>query len=418
MKRRHRLAALLMSAALLLSACGQTDCIEVKDTTDISFSWWGKDVRHSYTVNALKQFIQLNPGISVQPEYCEFDAFQKRMDAEFAAHDECDVMQINYDWLYRYSPDGTGFYDLYNLADHIDLSNFTDKQLSYGVINGKLMGISNALNCETCYYDKGMYDKYGLELPETWDDIFHAAAVMSADGLYPLQLNRKASWMMCIAHQEQLSGRRCFNEDGSVGFAKSDFVQMIEFYQQLVDSKVTKFFNNVNSLDLVNGICAGMVCWISDAGSFCQPAVNDGRNIVVGDYIIEPGCAIMGWYAKPTSVYCIRRDTKYPEAAAALVDFLLNSSEMAKLQGTEKGIPLSKSMLEVLEADDMLHGLPTDANNKLLSNPQVKRVSPYLEIVSLVNSFETAVTRVLYDGWDPVNAADGLMQTAYLVAGK
>ncbi len=398
---RKSVLALALSASLLLASCTETDAVPVKHSVALSVSWWGRDVRHSYTISALNEFSKLNPDIELSTEFAEFDPFLKQMDVEFATHHECDVMMINYDWLFRYSPDGTGFYDLGQLADEIDLSTFTAEQLSYGIVDGKLNAISNALNCETCYYNADLYKRYGLGLPSSWDDLFKAAELMRGDGIYPIELNRKASWMAAIAHEEQRTGIRCFDDNNKLGFTAENFANVVSFYRDLVEKNVTKYMNEIGTQDFTRGISAGAMVWISDAGYFCEPAIKSGHKIEVGDYLRIPGSEILGWYAKPTSMYCIRRDTKSPKEAAKLVDFLINSEEMALLQGTEKGIPMSKSMLEVLESNDLLHGIQFDSNKKLLSTIEIKRVSPYLENIGLVEAFERSARAVLYEGEDP-----------------
>lgn len=418
MRLRKSICSVALASVLCLSACGEADVIDIKGGERISFSWWGKDVRHSYTLSAINDFVTLNPEIDVMTEYSEFDAFQKRMDVVFAAHNECDVMQINYDWMFRYSPDGTGFYDLNELSDYIDLSNYTEDQLSFGMVNGKLNGLPNALNTETCYYNKDIYNRYGLELPKTWDDLFAAAKLMREDGIYPTELSKKASWMMCIAYEEQVSGKQCFDSEGNVGFSENNFADMIRFYKRLIDEKVTKYYNEINKHDFPEGISAGIVCWISDASYYCDPVRQSGKQIVVGDYTRLEGSKLSGWYAKPTSLYCIRRDTDNLTASARFVDFLVNSEEMAFKQGVEKGIPLSKAMLEVLEANDQLTGIQNEANNKMKSSDSIGRISPLLENKQLVAVFEDAVKGVLYDGDDIDEHARQLLEAAEELAGK
>lgn len=412
MKLKKTAAALMIAAAVSLSACGEKNVMNIRNTVNISFSWWGKDLRHSYTISAIKDFVQQNPDIDVKTEYSEFEAFQDRMDIVYSAHNECDVMQINYDWLFRFSPDGSGFYDMNELGDYIDFSNFSEDSLSYGMINGKLNGISNALNTETCYYNKGLYESYGLELPVSFDDLFEAAKVMSADGVYPIELSKKASWMMCIAYEEQTTGKKCFEGTEKVGFTKDDFADVIRFYKRLVEEKVTKYYPEIDKYDFQNQISAGTVCWISDAGYYCDPLIKTGMDIVVGDYLRQPGSKLSGWYAKPTSLYCIRRDTKNPEAAAKLVNFLVNSQEMASLQGLEKGIPLSSAMLEVLEAENLLKGIQVKANDKLVASDSIERISPYLESTDIISVFEEAVKSVLFEDGD----IDGYAEKLYSAA--
>ena len=260
MKLRKAAAAAALAAVMCLTSCGEQEVTDIGGGGNISFSWWGKDIRHSYTVSAIKDFVTQNPEIDVMTEYGEFDAFQNRMDVVYSAHNECDVMQINYDWLYRFSPDGKGFYDLNELSDYIDLDNFTQEQLSYGMINGRLNGISNALNTETCFYNKEIYDRYGLPLPTDWDGLFEAAELMSADGIYPLELSRKAAWLSIIAYEEQLSGRQMFDSSGALGFTQENFADMINFYKRLLEGKVTKFYKDDNKYDFANGVWGGYMC--------------------------------------------------------------------------------------------------------------------------------------------------------------
>lgn len=391
----------LSAAAVCLVSCGENTAEIIAPSTKIYFSWWGKDVRNDYTISAIAEFEKQNPSTDVVPEYSEWTGFQKRMDVEMAFHNEADVMQINYDWLNKYSPDGEGFYDLYELSDSIALDNFTQEQLEYGVINGKLNGIPTALNAETFYYNKTIYDKYGLSLPKTWDDIFKAAEVMSKDGVFPLEINLKPMWLLTVAHTEQLTGRKILTDDGELAYEAEDIALMLEFYKSLIDNKVSKPIDEIEKNDFKSGSTAGVVYWISDAEYYCTPVIENGYVVEVGEYPVMEDAKLYGWYAKPTSLYCIRKDTMNPKEAAKLVDFLLNSEEMAQAQGLEKGIPLSTSILEVLESKDMLKGIQFEANQKMTDNSsKLDCINPDLENSDLIDAFKAAFDEVYYNKAD------------------
>lgn len=391
----------LSAAAVCLVSCGENTAEIIAPSTKIYFSWWGKDVRNDYTISAIAEFEKQNPSTDVVPEYSEWTGFQKRMDVEMAFHNEADVMQINYDWLNKYSPDGEGFYDLYELSDSIALDNFTQEQLEYGVINGKLNGIPTALNAETFYYNKTIYDKYGLSLPKTWDDIFKAAEVMSKDGVFPLEINLKPMWLLTVAHTEQLTGRKILTDDGELAYEAEDIALMLEFYKSLIDNKVSKPIDEIEKNDFKSGSTAGVVYWISDAEYYCTPVIENGYVVEVGEYPVMEDAKLYGWYAKPTSLYCIRKDTMDPKEAAKLVDFLLNSEEMAQAQGLEKGIPLSTSILEVLESKDMLKGIQFEANQKMTDNSsKLDCINSNLENSDLIDAFKAAFDEVYYNKAD------------------
>lgn len=412
MRKRSILLSVLASAAVALSSCGESDLILAEESVKVSFSWWGKDLRNNYTITALKSFSKLNPDIDVKADFSELEASQNREFVKHSSNEESDVMQIYYEWLYRFSRDGEAFYDLNKLSDIIDLTTFSEDELSYGTVNGKLVGLPVTLNAETFYYNKSIYDSFGLPIPSKWSDVFKAAEVMSKEGIYPLEMDKTSAWLSCIAHQEQICNKHSYDQDGNLRFSEEDFASMLTFYKSLIDGKVIKHYGEADKTSFQNGTSAGAVYWISNAGYYCQPLINKGVKVVIGDYLSGGDSLILGWHAKPTALYCIKSSTEHPTEAAKLVDFLVNSQEMAHLQGTEKGIPLSRAMLEVLESERSLSGIQFEANNKLKSTKRIDRISPFLEDPDLIDAFDSAINSMLYEGKAPEELAQSVYKAA------
>lgn len=399
-------------AALMLVSCGSSELIPADSDVTITFSWWCNGTTNNYTDIAVEQFVRMNPDIDVFSDFDEPDTYRNRMLVSYAAGKAPDVMQMRYDWMCRLAAGGEGFYDLSELSEHIDLSTYSANQLSYGTVNGKLIGIPIALDVETFFYNRDIYDSYGLSLPEKWNDVFRAASVMSKDGVYPIEMDKTAAWLACVAYREQNKGLRCFDSSGRLRFDRNDFSEMLIFYRSLIDEKVMKHYSERDDADLENGVSAGVLCWISESEERCQPMMRKGYSLSIGSYLNTSGSIISGWYAKPTGLYCIKRDTKHPTEAAKLVDFLINSQEMAQLQGTDKGIPLSRAMLEVLEADEALSGLQYQANNRLQRSNLIDSISPCQEDSALIDAFDSAVQQMLYDDADPYELAWELYKAA------
>lgn len=401
MKRRIKRAAAAATAAVMLIMCSCSPAdqhFEHNDRIKLSFSWWGKDVRHEYTTEAIEVFEEQNEDVLVYPRYAEWAGFKDRMDSKIRSHSEADVMQVNFGWLYEYTKEGYEFYDLGKLSDTINLFSFDSSVLEYGMIDGKLCGIPISMNAQTVYVNKTLFDKYSLPMPTTWDDYFKAAEVMNKDGIYVLRLSPSSAWHLCIAYTEQKTGKRMLDEKGSLGFDEADFEVMFDFYKQLVDKGVTKIIDDRDRKDFEDGKAAGTVMWISDAAYYVAPCRDKGNEIAVADYPVIQGAAVYGWYAKPTSLYCISGHTKHPEEAAKLVEFLLSSQEMAKLRGLENGVPASKSSLEVLEANDMIDGIQIEADEmRKTHTPNIKLLSPYTETAEFISGFDELSGKV-FDG--------------------
>ena len=398
MKRRAFLP-LLVIAALLLSACGsQAVLTSTFEQVDISLSWWGTDVRNEYTLTAVKEFERLHPEINVVCHYSDWSGYQKRSDAQMASDTESDVMQINYAWIQQYSPNGDEYYDINELSDYIDLSNFSQEELDYGMQNGKLNAIPIALNTQTVYINKTIYEDYGLDVPATWDDLFEAAKVMNGE-VYPIAMVAKSLWIYSIAYAEQKTGKQFMNLDGSVNFDAEDIQVMIDFYCRMINEKVMPQPEYYDRLKVASGEYAGILAWVSDATNHCGKAIENGYEIIVADYTVSDSAQVGdGWYAKPATMYAISRDTEYPMESAMLLDFLLNSEEMAKLQGVEKGVPVSAAARACLEENDMLNGIQYEAFLKMNEYTEdIAVVSPYLENDSMIDAFRAACNAVLYE---------------------
>ncbi len=396
MKHRLFLAA-AVSAVFALSGCGSKPIITSKDVqTEITLSWWGNDERNEYTIEAVKIFERLHPDIKVNCNYSEWSGYQARFNVQMASNTEADVMQINYAWVQQFSPEGDGFYDLNKLSDTVDLTNFTEDELNYGMKNGRLNAVPIALNTQTVYINKTVYDKYGLSTPKTWDDIFAAAKVMNGEA-YPISMTSKSSWFYIVSYAEQVTGKQFMTLDGKLNFTADDIRIMLDFYKQLINEKVMPQVEYFDRLNIDSGQYGGCVAWLSDASGYCGTAEENGFEYIVEDYPVIDGKEL-SWYAKPATMYAISRNTSYPEESAILLDFLLNSPEMAELQGIEKGIPLSDSAQEYLSENDMLTGLQYDAFLKMADySESLSVISPYFENTDLIDEFRDGCNSVLYD---------------------
>lgn len=404
-------AALSVAAALLFSSC-QTESIITtnNEQIEISFSWWGNDARNEYTIKAIQEFERLNPDIKVRCIYSEWSGFQTRNNVQMASHTEADVMQINYAWIEQYSPDGMGYYDISELSSFVDLTNFSENEINFGMKNGRLNALPIALNTQTVYVNKTLYDEYGLSVPKSWDDIFKAAEAMNGEH-YPLTMNNKATLFALVAFAEQQSGNEFIKSDGTLGFTSEDFKTMLEFYSELINKKVmpqTEYFERIR---LDNGEYAGTVAWLSDASSYMGGAVKAGNEVVIADYLESDSAVELGWYTKPATMYAISANTDYPEESAKLLDFLLNSEEMADFQGVEKGIPLSKSARAYLEQTGKLTGLQYDAFLKMNEfSDKMTIISPYMENTDILEHVQQSCNSVYYGKTTSDEEAKTLME--------
>ena len=129
-RRNFLLATGAVGAAGLLAACGGSsasstassaasseapaasadDSLALSDgPVNLSISWWGGDSRHEAYQNAIKEFESEHSNISIEPTFAAWSGWEEKMAAAFIAGNAQDVCQVNWNWLYNYSADGSKF---------------------------------------------------------------------------------------------------------------------------------------------------------------------------------------------------------------------------------------------------------------------------------------------------------------------
>ena len=415
--RKHSLFNTTLTITLsasLLTGCSVSNKTTVNESTEsaqISFSWWGNDPRHLYTMEGVDSFMSAHPDIEVDYRYGIWNGFETRNKVYMNSHTASDVMQINYNWLSQYSPDGNGYYDLYQLTDYIDLSGFTQDDLSFGEVAGKLNALPIAYNSAVIYYNEDIFKNYNLPLPKTWDDLFEVAKIMSLDGIYPIGAVKKHIFLMVIANFEQTHNKSAFSSDGICQLTTEDMVYMLDFYKSLIDQKVILPVDSFDRNKLSTGELAGSIFWISDVSNYCSSIESHGTPIL-GEYLnTATDAPLKGWFKKPATMYAISNTTDYPEASATLLNFLINDAEMATLQGTEKGIPVSSHALSAIESAGLLTGYSVEANTQMIEAGDALHILlPVLEDEEVIEIFKSESDAYIYNKCTAEEAANNILK--------
>jgi oligogalacturonide transport system substrate-binding protein len=172
---------------------------------------------------------------------------------------------------------------------------------------------------------------------------------------------------------------------------------MLDFYSEMVECKVFPAIEKFDRLNVDNESYAGAIACVSDAINYFGPLIEKGEEIVPAPYPHDDSHKSGdGWYAKPASLYAMSKDTDHPEEAAMLLDFLVNSEEMALLQGVEKGVPLSTKARDTLDKNDMLKGLQYDASLVMENNENLSKMNAYIEDSDMIDIFVAECDNVIF----------------------
>lgn len=394
------------------------------DKVTLRFEWWGGDDRHQATLKAIKKFEEKYPYITINGEYAGFDGMQEKVNTQMAGHTAPDIVQINYDWLASLSKNGKGFYDLNSLKDIIDLSQWDEGTLKFGMRNNVLNAIAVSTTGRSAFYNKTTFDKVGVSIPKSWDDLIAAGKKFQSynKDYYPTDLDTGSgftSFFTVMAYEQQKTGKEFLNQKGEIGFTVDEFKDALDFYMALEKAHVTRtqkqIQNDAGQTPLyqtdkfISGKVAGMLEWSSSVGKFDKVLKDKKNKLVLGDLPTLSGAKNAGWFVKPSLLIAINGETKYPKQSALFLNWLLNDPEAATILGTSRGIPSSKAALAALEKsnsklkDDLAYQA-TEQINKC--NPVLE--SPYMDNSEIKKAYITAIQSVSYGSADTQKAAQTL----------
>lgn len=377
---------------------------------DLRMSWWGGNGRHQVTLKAIEEFQIQNPDIKVKAEYTGWEGHLSRLTTQIAGGTEPDVMQTNWNWLPIFSKTGDGFYDLNQVKEIIDLSQFDPKELQTTTVDGKLNGIPISVTARVFYFNDETWKKAGIDYPKNWDELLAAGKTFESKlgkQYYPVVLEHQDTLALLNSYMIQKYNIPAVDEQSrKFSYSKAQWEEFFHMYKKLVDSHVmpdTKYyasFGKTNMYEMkpwILGEWAGTYMWNSTIAKYSDNLKPPAR-LVLGHYPMLEGATDAGLFFKPAQMLSIGKSSKNPQAAAKLINFLLNSNEGVDTLGLERGVPLSKAAVQRLTDTGVIkESDPAVAGLRLAQSlPAKLSVSPYFDDPQIVEQFKTALQYIDY----------------------
>ena len=410
-----KLIACLLALVMAVAAVGAM-------AEGLTFSWWGGDARHEATQKAVEAFTAAT-GIQVTNTYSAWSGWEDKMSQYFASDSAFDVNQVNWNWIFSFV-DGEGkskFYDINQVADIIDLTQFDEGALAQCTVNGELLAVPVSMTGRIFYWNKTTFEKAGLETPKTLADLMAAGPIFAeklGDDCYPLALGSYDKMILMVHYLECKYGKD-WVVDGKLNYTKDEIIEGFAFIQSLEDAHVipsseTLTGDGADSLDKnpkwMEGKYAGIWEWDSSASKFSS-ALNEGQEFIVGDYFTDIG-EYQGGFTKVSMAMCIANTAADKKLAASLIEYLLNSEEGARLMNSQRGIPLSKKANELCLAEGLLNAKVAEANSKVMAWCK-NALDPQFEAAALKNSdgvYADAFEGLSYGDYSIEEAAEALIE--------
>ena len=359
--------ALATGAALALAGCAgggagstgdATPTFDPDEKVTLDLAFWGNDVRAALYDEAIAAFNEEYPNITVRPTFLPFPDFWEKRQTEAAGGGLPDVMQFDYSYLRQYSENNLLLdLDPY-LGNIIETDPLPQNILDIGVVNDTTFGIPTSTNAWGLFTNPVLLEKAGVAEFEggSWDDYteWMGEVTDGSDGTF-WGGSDFSGRIQNFELQLRSEGKDLFSEDGEPGFDEErltkfweqgqDIRDGIGIPQQRIEEVTPKggFDSALTASELTwdnfgAGYLAGLGEGYTELGLVAPPVTKEGAKDL---------------YLKPSMLHTISAKTEHPEAAAALVNFLVNSPKSGEIFGTNRGLPASETALEAAELDPL-----------------------------------------------------------------
>jgi oligogalacturonide transport system substrate-binding protein len=399
---------LITTAALSALATGL-------QAAELRMSWWGGDSRHVATQEALEA-CGAKHGHTIKPEFTGWQGHQEKVTTQIAGGTEADIMQVNWPWLPLFSADGEGFVDLREYSEIIDLSQYDEETLKGGEMNGKLNGVPLSTTGRVFMFNKSVFDEAGLPVPSTWEELIAAAPVFKeklGENHYPFEASTLNALLIVSLATTQMTGKDLIDpETMQVAWTEEELAAGIQFYLDLVEQGVIRSWKQAagagnieiyESRAWAEGDVAGTYEWDSTYDKNADPLGEAGDLVATQPLMLE-SAQTQGMYKKPSMVFSISKNSENPEAAAQIINCLLNEPEGIEALGDTRGIPASKVALKTLNDLGVINP-NLAAAHEIVTSGEGPAVSPLNEHPEVRSIFEDNLEGVAYEMMSPEEGA-------------
>ncbi len=348
-----KLAAVVASTAVMLSlaACTSSEGDGNSDEPiELRMAWWGDDVRHEITNSALDKFEDLNPGITVVRDFSGFDGYLDKITTQYTGGNSPDVFQFYNEVLVEFASRG----QLSDLSESVSQDGWDADLLQVSTVDGELAAMPFGLSTQGFIFDTTSIEALGLTAPTgdySWDDLADfAAEVRSASGGSLAGVTDLSHGYQVFEVWAKQRGEDFMDADG-LAFKEKTLADFWQYWADLRASggattpDITSEYQGTPYDAVVAGVAASTFLFTNQYDGV------QGRSPNVISLERFPGEGDeAGQYMRTAMNLVISKQSKHQEAAAKLVDFLLNNEEANTILGLNRGFPANANVIEAASA--------------------------------------------------------------------
>ncbi len=341
----------LIAAVVLFAAWGVA---AAQDPVTIRFTWWGNPDRDARTNQMVQLFMEAHPWITVVTEPTVFDGYFDKLATSTAAGDAPDVITMGGTYPTEYGAAGQ-LLDLTTVADAVGLGNYDPAAYSSATLGGAVYGLPTGGNARGLLINLDLFEQAGVAVPDdstwTWQDFVDIAGQLSAnlpDGVYGVD------WRLDI--KEEFAAQRgpeMFLPSGGIGVSVETMTDLFQIPLDLLanggmpsaEETVELLNTQAERTYFGQGKAAMMFAYSNNVQEFADRL---GQRVNIIKIPGESQYASPGLQVLPSQYFTVYARSRAPEAAAMLVNWLLNEPEPAKIILGNRGLSFNPEIAAVV----------------------------------------------------------------------
>ncbi len=334
------------------SGAGEAAAPAAPAEEEITITFWhiyGPEMAgaNSWFKDMIAAFEEEHPNIHIEEEITPNDPYKVKLKTAIAAGEAADAFMVySGGWAEPYAKEGA----ILPLDKYLDEDGWRDQWISGGLDqmtwDGKTYGVTTVLRTVHIWYNKEVFDKYGLEPPETMAELKEIIKTLRDNGVTPFALGNKERWQGNFWASylfARVGGYEAWHNAVTrqgQGWADPSHVEALTLLQELVKmGAFTEGTNGVGAMDVNNSFFTGEAAMILNGTFFVDQVKSlapEGfleNNLGYFNFpVIEGGKgSVKDYHGGVGSAFVINSKSEHPDEVAAFYRFMFTPEHLKEL---------------------------------------------------------------------------------------
>jgi len=326
--------------------------------------WSTTPQEKEYVQSRIDLFESENPGVSIDWEVLS-NEYNETLQIQIASGKGPDVFYVDASWASMFI-ENNALAPIGQYLDDSTIDGFYPSTLDAFRDDSNIYGLSKDMNTLVLYYDQLAFDKYGMSVPTTWDELLSTATTFANMDEYEAGLVLRTDFPRFYPFVLQ-NGGSILDEEGNPNWTDAAVVDAFDFYfNDLIGSgaaKTNKDFNGENEGALTTKKVPMMI-----SGGWATGYLNENGADIEWKMAKLP----KGKTEKTvlfTVAYAMNKNANNKELSAQFIEFMTSEKSQRMVVDSGLAVPTREAVADYyIEKNPTLGANPEQAANATVYN--------------------------------------------------